>query len=160
MFNNLEEATANSKETHRIFFHKFILFGQSVLCLLHVSVHLTSEKARCTKWENPGMASCIGSMDATHMLCKHIPFDLQKEHKGHKQPGNACMHNIIVNNRRRILCTTKGHPAWWNNKFLVQFDKLALALWCGRNKVWHTCCASHNLAVEHDGMETVPEEQD
>ena len=164
------------------------------------------------------------------------------------------MHNIIVNDRRRILCATKGHPAWWNNESFVCFDELALALWqrrnssldehelsslectetgevasvkhcnvwllvdngclawlctmppmkvtvhhaklhflqwleslrkdvectfgilnghfcvlkCGThshgikscNKVWCTCHTLRNVALEHDGMETVPEEQD
>jgi hypothetical protein len=32
------------------------------------------------------------------------------------------MYNITVNHRQRILATTAGHPARWNDKTLALFD--------------------------------------
>jgi len=35
---------------------------------------------------------------------------------------------LVVNHRRRILGTTDGHPARWNDKSLVKFDTIAMDL--------------------------------
>ena len=43
---------------------------------------------------------------------------------GYKLAHTARTYNITVNHRRRILNSTRGHPAWFNDKTLVLFDKL------------------------------------
>lgn len=127
-FDDLEEATGISEEVHRVFFHKFISFGKDVLFPLHVSLPSLSAEARSAEYESAGMLGCIGSMDATHVLCERIPYDQAQEHKGFKLTGTARTYNIVVNNRRRILSTTRGHPSRWNDKTLVKFDELAMSL--------------------------------
>jgi len=39
---------------------------------------------------------------------------------------------LTVNHRRRILCSTRGHPGRWNDKTLVQFDHLSTDLRDGK----------------------------
>ena len=127
-FDDLEEVTGILEETHRCFFHTFIAFGSSVLYDRYVRVPSSSEEARSKAYEEAGMAGCIGSMDATHVLCERIPHDLGHEHKAFKLPGTSRTYNIVVNNSRRILSTTRGHPARWNDKTLVRYDEIATAL--------------------------------
>lgn len=40
-------------------------------------------------------------------------------------------YNMTVNHRRRILGTTKGHPARWNDKTLQLHDSFLKQLWDG-----------------------------
>ena len=37
-------------------------------------------------------------------------------------------YNITVNHQRRILATTQGHPAHWNDKTVVLFDDFVMSL--------------------------------
>lgn len=127
-FDDLEEATGISEEVNRIFNHQFIEFGATHLFPIHVTVPVSSDDARSLEYEKAGMAGCVGSMDATHVLCERVPYDQAHEHKGFKLTGIARTYNIVVNNRRRILLTTQGHPARWNDKTLVKFDKIATTL--------------------------------
>ena len=45
------------------------------------------------------------------------------EHGGPKETLPARTYNILVNHRRQMLYTTRGHPARWNDKTLALFDK-------------------------------------
>ena len=38
---------------------------------------------------------------------------------------------MTVNNCRRILCTTRGHPGSWNDKTVVLFDTYIKTIKCG-----------------------------
>jgi hypothetical protein len=44
----------------------------------------------------------------------------------------ARTYNITVNHRRRILSTTNGHPARWNDKTLALFDPFMQLLHDGK----------------------------
>lgn len=127
-FDDLYENTGLHEELHRQFFHQFIMFGSTTLFECYVAIPASSEEVRSVEYERAGMAGCCGSMDASHVLCEKIPFDLAHEHKGFKMSSTARTYNLVVNNRRQILSTTKGHPARWNDKTLVKFDELACAL--------------------------------
>lgn len=133
-FDDLYESTAIHEEVHRQFFHCFIDFASKVLFAHYVSIPTTSDEARSAEYESAGMAGCIGSMDATHILCEKIPYDLAHEHKGFKMSSTARTYNLVVNNRRRILSTTSGHPARWNDKTLVKYDKIACSLYNGTSE--------------------------
>jgi hypothetical protein len=80
----LEENTGINEETHKVFFHEWIRFGKEVLYEMFVCIPSTSEEARCLEYEWAGLPGCCGSMDATHVGCKHIPHNLQKEHEAFK----------------------------------------------------------------------------
>ena len=134
-FDDLEESTGIDEETHRQFFHCFIKWGAEILYKNYVQVPASSEDARSPEFEAAGMRGCIGSMDATHVLAERIFHDLKQEHTARKLHGTARTYNIVTNHRRKILCTTKGHPARWNDMTLVKYDELATTLRYGRDDV-------------------------
>jgi hypothetical protein len=74
-------------------------------------------------------------MDATHVLCERIPHDRKNEHEAFKLAGTACTYNLIVMNQCRILSSTRGHPARYNDKTLVRYDQLAFSLWRGTTEL-------------------------
>ena len=53
-------------------------------------------------------------------------------HLGYKLKSTARTYNLTVNHRRRILGTTKGHPARFNDKILVTFDDFVKSLRDGK----------------------------
>ena len=133
-FDDLEESTGVDEEVHPKFFHSFIKWGGSILFKMYVSIPGTSDEARCNDYEVAGMCGCVGSMDATHVLAEKIFHDLKQEHNGHKLHGTARTYNIVSNHRRRILSTTHGHPARWNDKTIVKYDEMATMLKYGRSE--------------------------
>ena len=129
-FDDLEECTATSAEVIRVFFHCFISFGSDVLFREWVSVPVTVEAAQAlsTEYSMAGFPGCVGSMDATHVECARISYKYRQDHLSFKMPFCCRTYNIVTNHRRRILSTTEGHPARWNDKTLVKFDLLATSL--------------------------------
>lgn len=123
-FDDIEEATAVSEEIHRVFFHKFILIGSTVLFDKYVVTPVDVEEARTHMHEfsAAGMPGACGSSDATHVVHENCTWRLRRMHKGHKSKFCTRTYNITVNHRRRILGTTRGHPGSWNDKTLVLFD--------------------------------------
>jgi hypothetical protein len=69
-----------------------------------------------------GFPGAIGSTDATHIMLERVLYCLRQTHIGLKMSHTARTYNITVNHRRRILATTSGHPARWNDKTLALFD--------------------------------------
>ena len=138
-FDDLEEATGISEEVHRLFFHAFVKFGEMALHPKFASIPSSEEDAQCRECEEAGLPGCVGSVDATHVLCEKIPHDLAKEHEGFKLPGTARACNVVVINRRKTLSTTKGHPARWNDKTLVRHDEIAATLRHGKNPELDKC---------------------
>lgn len=134
-FDDVEEATAISRDVLRKFHHAFIEFGATVLFPQWVRGPETLEEARAISYEFTlaGFPGCIGSMDASHIQSERISYRIRQSHLAHKMPFTARTYNIITNHRRRILSTTTGHPARWNDKTLVTFDGLACTLNEGSN---------------------------
>ncbi|KAG7343056.1 hypothetical protein IV203_021001 [Nitzschia inconspicua] len=59
---------------------------------------------------------------------------LRQSHLGLKLNGTARTYNLVCNHRRRILSTTAGHPARWNDKtIVVKFDSFVMRLYNGDN---------------------------
>ena len=127
-FDDLEESTSISEETHRQFFHCFILWGSTVLYDSYVAYPIDKEQAQyhVNEMELAGFHGCIGSTDATHVSMAKCPISRANEHKGHKEGLPSRTYNITVNHRRQILYTTRGHPARWNDKTLTLFDELIM----------------------------------
>ena len=134
-FDDLSENTGISEEVIRVFFHKFILFGSTELYEKFVRNPSSAEEAvhHTEEYRQAGLPGCVGSMDATHILLERVEYRLRQNHLGYKMAQHtARAYNITVNHRRRILATTKGHPARWNDKTLVLFDDFAVSLNEGR----------------------------
>lgn len=129
-FDDLSESTAISEEVIRVFFHKFIEFGATTLYERWVVLPTTVEEAQkqSHEFEVAGMPGAIGSMDATHVVVDRVKYRLRQAHLGFKLNCTARTYNLICNHRRRILSTTEGHPARWNDKTLVKFDRFVMNL--------------------------------
>ena len=121
---DIEEATAINRETIRLFLHKFIEFGSTLLYSKHVTIPTTEEELQdCeVEYHKAGFPGCIGSSDATHIVMEKCKYSLRQLHLGYKLTHTARTYNITVNHRRRILSSTKGHPARFNDKTLCLFD--------------------------------------
>ena len=133
-FDDLEESTAISQDVIRAFFHKFIDFGSEELYKKWVVPPKTLEEAYSLSYEYElaGFPGCIGSMDGTHVEHCRISWKHRQAHLSWKLPFTARTYNLVVNHRRRILGTTDGHPARWNDKSLVKFDTIAMDLHEGK----------------------------
>jgi hypothetical protein len=90
--------------------------------------NVSEAKKHSYEFEIAGLPGAIGSMDATHIVLEKVSFKIRQSHLGFKHTCTARTYNIVVNHRRRILGTTDGHPARWNDKSIVRFDKIAMGL--------------------------------
>jgi hypothetical protein len=134
-FDDLDEATGISEEVHRVFFHVFIQFGASRLYDEYVTKPCTPEDAAdCSaEYTMAGFNGAVGSTDATHIVCDRIHDSLSQQHKGHKLPFTAWSYNLTCNHRHRILNTTRGFPAQWNDKMIVRYDCFVTGLKSGEH---------------------------
>lgn len=71
-FDDLEEATGISEESHRVFFHRFIKCGRNILFPKWVKAPSTEEEINdsISEFAMAGFPGCIGSTDASHIRCK------------------------------------------------------------------------------------------
>ena len=129
-FDDLEECTGISEETHRVFFHAFVKFGRDVLYRKYVKYPKTSEddNAHSKEYDLAGMHGAIGSMDACHIILEKCSHRLRQNHLGGKSKQTCRSYNITVNHKRQILASTTGHPARWNDKTIILYDELARGL--------------------------------
>jgi hypothetical protein len=129
-FDDLEENTSISEECHRQFFHKFIKWASTDLYKTYVIAPSTYDEAQAHMKEmsEAGFDGCVGSVDATHVCMFRCPYGRANQHRGHKESLPARTYNIVVNHRRRILHSTAGHPARWNDKTITMFDKFLTGL--------------------------------
>lgn len=124
------ESTLIHHTTHRHFFHQFIAFGREVLYPMYVKFPTTPSEAysHMFDYHKVGFNGAIGSTDGTHIASEKIPFSLQQHHDGHKLPIPSRTYNLTCDHRRRILHSTQGHPARWNDQTLVLFDRLVTGI--------------------------------
>jgi hypothetical protein len=85
-FDNLSENTGISEEIIRVFFHKFIEFGSTVLYKRYVVPPVNAEDAaqHSQEYAKAGLPGCIGSMDATHIILEKVEYRLRQSHLGFK----------------------------------------------------------------------------
>lgn len=123
-FDDLEEGTWCNADVIRVFFHKFVKYGSTVLYNKYVRSPLTHQDAlqHTGEYKLAGFPGAVGSTDATHILIERLQARFRQSHIGFKMSHTARTYNVTVNHRRRILSTTKGHPARWNDKTLATFD--------------------------------------
>uniref|UniRef100_A0A7S2XME1 DDE Tnp4 domain-containing protein n=1 Tax=Attheya septentrionalis TaxID=420275 RepID=A0A7S2XME1_9STRA len=125
-FDDLAENTAMGDEVIRTFFHCFIKFGSTCLYDMYVRTPVNAREAapHLREYKLAGFPGGVGSTDATHIMVERCFWRLRQAHLGFKMSHTARTYNITVNHRRRILSTTRGHPARWNDKTLALFDDL------------------------------------
>ena len=84
------------------------------------------------EYSDAGFPGAVGSTDATHILLERVPNKHRQSHLGFKSTHTARAYNITVNHRQRILATTTGYPARWNDKTLAMFDPFMQGLHEGK----------------------------
>lgn len=133
-FDDCEEATAISEETHRVFFHQFITIGSTILFEKYVNVpsNLVDLRAHMAEFEMAGLPGACGSCDATHIIHEMCSYRLQRVHKGFKTKHPTRSFNLTSNHRRQILSTTTGHPGSFNDKTVVMYDEFVKDIKSGR----------------------------
>jgi len=116
-FDDIEENTAISKEVHRTIFHCFVEFGSTVLYEKYVltPVFVNKAKTHMREFEEAGFPGCVGYSDATHITTDRCEYNLKNNHLGPKSSLTAWSYNICASHRRRILHSTSGGPARWND---------------------------------------------
>jgi Plant transposon protein len=122
---DIAECTCIARETHRQFFHLFMRFASTILYSKYVKMPTTKEELlpHMQMYACKGFHGAVGSMDATHISSKRMPYALWQLHKGHKMKLPARSYNITVNNNRKILYSTTGAPGRWNDMTVVEFDE-------------------------------------
>jgi len=125
VFDDLEESTAISEETHRVFFHVFVWWGRAALCPLCVHMPRTAEEYKTHQAEfATGCLPGAGfSADGTNVLLWRCTHNLKQAHIGFKDSHPARTYDLTCNHRRRILHTTQGCPERWNDKSLAIHDE-------------------------------------
>jgi len=133
-FDDLEEFTAVGEETHRQFFHKFIQFGRTFLYPQHVQMPVTAQEYETHRAEfaTGGLHGCGFSSDATNVIMWRCSDNLKQANMGFKQSHPVRTYDMTCNHRRRILHTTSGSPARWNDKTLAMFNEFLSKIHDGR----------------------------
>ena len=67
-------------------------------------------------------------MNACHVITENCSHRLKQNHFGGKSKLTCQSFNLTCNHRRKILHTTSGHPARWNDKNIVLFNNFATDL--------------------------------
>jgi hypothetical protein len=82
MFDNLEEATSISEETHRVFFHIFIRWRRKILYKKYVGMPQSAREigTHIKEMEQAGLFGCVGSVDATHIGMLRCPYSRWNQH--------------------------------------------------------------------------------
>ena len=129
-FDDIEEETGISEETHRRFFHDFIRVGSTFMFALWVVAPATAEEiASCRReFEIAGFNGAFASTDGTHILWEKCTARLRNQHIGFKESHTTRAYNLTVNHRRKILSTSRGCPGSWNDKTLILFDQFLRAV--------------------------------
>jgi len=156
-FDDLEESTAISQEVVWNFLREFIAYGAEKLFKKWVYSPRDLEEAYSVtaEYTDAGFPGCVGSMDASHIEHSRIAYDHRQAHLSHKLPFTSRTYIIVTNHRRRILGTTKGHPARWNDKSLVKFDEIAMDLHEGKGPMKDLEFELYDYEEEEDGTKTV-----
>jgi len=133
-FDDVEEATGISEETHRQFFEAFINFGSTVLYQKWVvpPTHAADAAAHAVEYGMAGFSGCVASCDATHIMLERCNYAMRQAHLGFKMSHTARTYNLTVNHRRMILATTQGFPARWNDKTVILFDDFVRGIHDGK----------------------------
>ena len=75
------------------------------------------------EYELAGFTGAYASTDYVNIVFDKLPWIYLRQHLGYKQFLTARSYNVTINHRRRMLHSTQGFPARWNDKTVVKFDQ-------------------------------------
>jgi hypothetical protein len=133
-FDDIEEQTNVSEETHRRFFHEFVEVGSTAMYAMWVKTPATADDLASSRREYSmaGQEGCFGSGDGTHVTWEKCYARMKHQHTGFKSSLTTRAYNLVCNHRRRILSTSRGAPGSWCDKTLIRFDTFLVDLHQGR----------------------------
>ena len=101
-FDDCEEQTCISEETHHRFFHHFLEYRSTVLFPRYVVTPQTSEEAKTHMhaMNMAGFPGCVSSTNATHIAMDSCSNRFRQLHVGFKMTHPSQAYNISVNHRR------------------------------------------------------------
>ena len=128
-FDDIEELTFVSAESHRLFFRKFVILFSLNLYHLYVKIPTDEDEIRdyMSEYAAAGFPDSIGSVDCVHVAWDKVPAFLRNVHKG-KEGYPTRSYEVTVNHRRRILAATKGFFGSYNDKTIVRYDGFVTAI--------------------------------
>ncbi len=103
----------------------------SIFDACHYTVHLAEAQSNMSEYAEAGFPGCVGSFDCTHIITERCEYNLKNNHLGGKSSQTARTFKLTCNHRRRILHTTHGGPARWNDMTMVWFDSFLTAVRAG-----------------------------
>ncbi len=123
-FDDIEESTCISAETHRRFLHCFLEFGSTILFDKYVKfpINFDEAKSHMAEFAVAGFPGCVGSADCTHITTEKCEYNLKNHHLGAKSSHTTRSFSLTANHRRRILHTSTGGPGRWNDQTMVMYD--------------------------------------
>ena len=132
-FDDLEECTAISAETHRQFMLSIIQYGSSVLWNKYVikTDNIDDAHYNSSLYKSAGFPGCVGSVDGTHVMLESCADWAQNKHKGYKLNKPSRNYNVACNHKREFLGCTRGFPATWNDKTTVLYDHFTRGIYNG-----------------------------
>lgn len=131
-FDDLEEATTISPEVHRCFLHVYLDWCSTTLFDKVVKYPSLEEAKKIERiYAMAGFPGCVGSGDGTHVPMHRCPFRLRELNKSFKLSCPARTYNVFVSHDRNAMSSTRGHPARWNDKSLINVDDFATLLMNG-----------------------------
>lgn len=137
-FDDIEEATGISAETHRLFFIAFVKQGRHFLVPKHINMPQTQEElAECEReYALAGLPGCVLSMDGTHVVLEKLCVQSRHLNIGHKAKHTTRMFNIAVDHHRQIRTTGLGMPGRTNDQAGVKFHRDIVDAHDGTNKAF------------------------
>ena len=85
-------------------------------------------EANMSDYAHLGLHGAVGSMDATHIISDRISKSEAQLNTGFKSSHTARAFNVCVNHKRKILYSTKGFRARWNDKTIVRLDDFCMSI--------------------------------
>jgi hypothetical protein len=134
-FDDIEESTAISAETHRRFLHSFLDFGSTVLFnkYVHFPANFEEAKTHMAEFAVAGFPGCVGSADCTHITMEKCNKNLKNHHTGPKSSHTTRTFSLTANHRRGILHTCTGGPGRWNDQTMVMCNSFIKGLHDGQH---------------------------
>ena len=122
-FDDIEELTHVSAETHRKFFRDFVTIFSLELYDIWIHGPRSDDEVFSFMAENiaAGYPGLLGSTDCVHIAWDKAPAFLRNIHKG-KEGYPTRSFEVTVNHRRWIMAATKGFYGSYNDKTIVRYD--------------------------------------
>ena len=130
-FDEVAEMTFISRETLRVFFHKFIkLFVERYFKEYIPGRDITEDaiERNMIEYTTAGFNGCFGSIDCVHIHWDACFAQLKHSFKNGKYSYKTIVFEVCCNNRREIFSCTKGYPGTQSDMTVSEQDETVYAI--------------------------------